>query len=206
MDSGLSSVWKETSALYSPREKSWWGKKHTQSSCFVRSLGLPPHLQHVELSEPASGSSEGLGTWRLLSCFLAHQANIRMSDRKAWKTNFTFLNNPFAQSQPGVAGSRYHPRPPDLRWRVMCLELARDLTAANITFNMCIKMNRELSSVCHFLLILEKPQFCLKVPSRGSGRWIYSSAWSHLEPWSKSHLEIETGQEKKQRYVLRFIK
>lgn len=95
----------------------------------------------------------------------------------------------------------------------MYLELASDLTAANITFNTCIKMNTELSSVCHFLLILEKPQFCLKVPSKGSSGGIYSSAWPHLDPLSQSHLEIETGkipglsgQEKKQRYVLRFIK
>lgn len=113
--SGLSSVWKETSALYSPWEKSWWGRRHAQSSRFVRRLGLPPDLQHVELSEPVPGSSEGLRTRCLLFWPLAHQANILTSDRNAWKTNFTFLNNPFAQGQPRVAGSGYHPRSPDLR-------------------------------------------------------------------------------------------
>lgn len=52
----------------------------------------------------------------------------------------------------------------------MYLELASALTAANITFNMSIKMNTELSSVFHFLLILEKLQFCFKVPLKDSSR------------------------------------
>lgn len=172
----------ETSALHQP---SMWPQQGEE-----RPLRLPPtgqqksshltmglafdlrqatRMQDVEFSEPlaAAEGSQGSESWvpALLLIRLILAQVIGMPERQ---------NSPSRTTYCSGSGQRSKFRVPlkisDLGRRVMQLGLASDLTAANITFNTCIKMNTELSSVCHFLLILEKPQFCVQVPPKSSSQ------------------------------------
>lgn len=160
-----SSVWKEISALCSQdgshsstqREEIWAAPRTVR----FRLVDMNVWCETLSsLSFQEQGAEKTSGLRRIPgSSSPAQQAPISTSDRNAWKTDYYYsylLEQSFCSGSAQSSKFRVPPKTSDWRRRGMSLELASALTATNITFNTGIKMKAELSSVCHFLLILGK--------------------------------------------------